>query len=190
MWADLWVCSVHFSVSRLRSLLVSYHFLFESDEDPVDWAVDGVPRAQSLVSGEVNDAIGLVHWRDINFGRKFDVGRLRGVVFATHDVQKVDSVVKIGALGSHNGPIPVGKGLIIAVRKTIGDALVTELSLFSSFEFFKKFKSARFYKQITKSLGGDLREKRYYYQKFGWFCYLHAIFNLLIMQSKIFTCHL
>ena len=97
-----------------------------------------------LVLREVNCSVALVHRRQVDFGGKFDGGGLSGVVRATNDVQKVDSVVKIGVLRSHNGAVPVGKGLIITVREAVGDALVTELSLLSFFEFFKKFKSARF----------------------------------------------
>ena len=97
-----------------------------------------------LILRKVDVSVALVHRRQVDSGGKFDGGGLSGVVGATNNIQKVDSIVKICALGSHNGAIPVGKGLIITVGEAVGDALVTDLSLLSFFEFFKKFKSARF----------------------------------------------
>ena len=68
-----------------------------------------IPLSKLRVLREINGAVALIHRRQVDFGVKFDCGRLRGVVRASHNVQKVDSVVKVGVRRSHNRAIPVRK---------------------------------------------------------------------------------
>ena len=81
----------------------------------------------------LDSAVALVDAGEVDFGVEFDVGRVVGVVGSALNLHEVNSVVEGGSLGSQDGAVPVGEGLVVGVGKTVRDGLVAD-SLLSFLE--------------------------------------------------------
>lgn len=119
-------CSVHVTVGWLRSLLVLDHLVLESDKASLDRVV-WFPVLEACESGG-HLAGGLVDRWHVDLGSELEGGWLSWVVLAGLNEQEVDSVIHVSVWGSDDGSVPLSERLVITLRETVGDALITKLS--------------------------------------------------------------
>ena len=135
--SKFWITSVHVTICRLGILLIGNHFLFESNEDLFDCGFP-VPLLEQRELAWLDSSILLVYWGDVNFGVEFDGGLNPRVVRAALNTEEVDTIIEVSVLGTNNSTVPAREWLVVAVIESIGNALVSELTLLTLLEFFVK----------------------------------------------------
>lgn len=111
----------------LVSVFVCHHFLLQRYQHVFESLP--IPVLQIIVLTEINSASGWVHAWQSDLVVELDCGWLLRVLGPAYNWEEVDFFLEFGVVWALNGCIPVGKGLVIGVVKSIRDRTVSETFL-------------------------------------------------------------